>query len=135
MNLRKVLPLALPLAAMIFAAPAIRAQQAQQPDHAVTSQDLRQDLQSASQTRQADEAAVRELFSSDAAQKELKSAHVDYKKVDSAISQLSDEDLSRMASRSREIQKDFAGGNMTDRDLLLIVVVAVVIVLIVVAVR
>src|SRR5574340_1026456 len=65
MNLRKVLPLALPLAAMIFAAPAIRAQQAQQPDHAVTSQDLRQDLQSASQTRQADEAAVRQLFSSD----------------------------------------------------------------------
>lgn len=110
---------------------------AQQPagDHAVSSNQLHQDVQKAARTRKANEAAVREMFSSDAAKETLKSAGIDYKQVDQAISQVDDEDLSRMAERSNEVQKDFAAGNLGDRDLLIILLVAVALILIIVAVR
>jgi hypothetical protein len=45
------------------------------------------------------------------------------------------EDLARMAERSNEVQKDFAAGNLGDRDLLIILLVAVALILIIVAVR
>lgn len=109
--------------------------EAQQNEHVVSSQDLRQDVQKAVDARHANEAAVRELLATDAAQKVLKSAKVDYKKVDQAVGQLSDEDLSRLAERSREVQKDFAAGNLSDRDLLIIVLAVAALVLIIVAVR
>ncbi len=48
---------------------------------------------------------------------------------------MSDEELARMAERSRAVQKDFAAGRYTDRDLLIILLVAVALVLIIVAVR
>jgi hypothetical protein len=60
---------------------------------------------------------------------------MDYQKVDQAISQVNDEDLARMADRSREVQKDFAAGRMSDRDLIIILLVAVALILIIIAVR
>jgi hypothetical protein len=108
---------------------------AQQKDHAVSSGQLRKDLQKAAATRQTNEVAVREMFASDAARQTLKSAGIDYKQVDSAISQVSDEDLARMAQRAQQVNKDFAAGRLDDRDLLIVLLVAVAIVLIVVAVR
>jgi len=108
---------------------------AQQSEHVVSSQDLRQATQDAVNTRHANEAAVRELLSTDTAQRAMKSANVDYKKVDQAIGQLNDKDLADLAQRSRDAQRDFAAGNFSDRDLLLIVLVVVGIVLIIVAVR
>jgi len=104
-------------------------------DHAVTPGQLRQDVQKAADTRQANEAAVRQMFASDQAQEALKSAGIDYMQVDRAISQVNDEDLARMAQRSQEVNKNFAAGNLGDRDLLIILLVAVVIILIIVAVR
>jgi hypothetical protein len=106
-----------------------------QLDHAVTPRQLRQDVQKAADTRQANEAAVREMFASDQAKETLKSAGIDYKQVDQAISQVNDEDLSRMAQRSRDVKNDFAAGRLGDRDLLIILLVAVAIILIIVAVR
>ena len=109
--------------------------QGQKGDHAVTAGQLRQDVQKAADTRQANEAAVREMFASDQAKETLKSAGIDYKQVDQAISQVNDEDLSRMAQRSLEVKSDFAAGRLGDRDLLIILLVAVAIILIIVAVR
>lgn len=108
---------------------------AQEKDHAVSSDQLRNDVQKSAATRQANEGAVREMFASESGRKALSSAGIDYQKVDQAISQVSDEDLARMAERSREVQKDFAAGRMADRDLLVILLVAVAIILIIVAVR
>ena len=51
---------------------------AQEKDHAVSSAQFRQDVQSAAQTRQANEAAVRQMFSSEKGQEALKSAGLDY---------------------------------------------------------
>lgn len=104
-------------------------------DHAVSAGQLHKDVQKAAETRQANEAAVREMFASEQAKQTLKSAGIDYKQVDRAVSQVNDEDLARMAQRSHEVQKDFAGGRLADRDLLIILLVAVAIILIVVAVR
>ena len=108
---------------------------AQEKEHVVSSAQLRTDVQKAADTRQANEAAVREMFATDKARETLKSGGVDYLKVDQAISQVNDEDLARMAERSRDVQKDFAAGRLADRDLIIILLVAVAIILIVVAVR
>jgi hypothetical protein len=108
---------------------------AQEKDHAVSSGQLHSDVRKAAETRQANEAAVREMFATDKARETLKSAGVDYQKVDQAISQVNDEELARMAERSREVQKDFAAGRFGDRDLLIILLVAVALILIIVAVR
>jgi hypothetical protein len=108
---------------------------AQEKDHAVSSGQLRKDVQKATETRQANEAALREMFATDAGRETLKSAGIDYQKVDQAISQVSDEDLARMAERSRDVEKDFAAGRFTDRDLIIILLVAVGLILIIIAVR
>ncbi len=108
---------------------------AQQQDHAVSSDQLRIDVQKSAAARQANEAAVREMFASEAGKKALNSAGIDYQRVDQAISQVNDEDLARMADRSHEVQKDFAAGRMSDRDLIIILLVAVALILIIIAVR
>ena len=61
---------------------------AQDKPHVVSLADLNKDSARLAQTRQANEEAVRTLLSSDQGQKALKSAHVDYQKVDKAVGQL-----------------------------------------------
>ena len=123
----------LAIAALLFAAgiPA----RAQDKQHVVSLSDLNKDAARPAQTRQANEEAVRTLLSSDAGQKALKSAHVDYQKVDKAVGQLSDEDLAKLAERSRQAQADFAGGRISDRDLLWIILIAIAIIVLAVALR
>jgi hypothetical protein len=75
---------------------------AQDKQHVVSLSDLNKDAARPAQTRQSNEEAVRTLLSSDQAQKALKSANLDYQKVDKAVSQLSDEDLAKLAERSRQ---------------------------------
>jgi len=108
---------------------------AQEKDHAVSAGQLRSDMQKAAETRQANEAAVREMFASEKGRAALKSAGIDYQKVEQGIAQVSDEDLARMADRSREVQKDFAAGRLADRDLIIILLIAVGLILVIIAVR
>jgi len=107
----------------------------QEKEHAVSTQDLRKDVQKASADRQANDAAIRELLSTEQGQKALKSTGADFTKVNQAVSQLSDEDAARLAAQSRAVEKDIAAGNISDRDLLIIVVCIAALVLIIVAVR
>ncbi len=107
----------------------------QEKEHAVSTQDLRKDVQKASADRQANEAAIRELLSTEQGQKAVKSAGADFTKVNQAVSQLSDEDAARLAAQSRAVQKDIAAGRLDDRDLLIIIVCIAALVLIIVAVR
>lgn len=108
---------------------------AQDKQHVVSLGDLSKDAARPAQTRQANEEAVRTLLSSDQGQKALKSAKLDYQKVDKAIGQLSDEDLFKLAERSRQAQADFAAGRISDRDLLWIIVIALGIIVLAVALR
>jgi hypothetical protein len=107
----------------------------QEKEHAVSTQDLRKDVQKASADRQANDAAIRELLSTEQGQKALKSTGADFAKVNQAVSELSDEDAARLAAQSRAVQKDIAAGNFTDRDLLIVIVCIAALVLIIVAVR
>ena len=120
--------------AALFVAAGIPAR-AQDKQHVVSLNDLNKDAARPAQTRQVNEEAVRTLLSSDQGQKALKSAHLDYEKVDKAVGQLSDEDLARLAERSRQAQRDFAAGNLSDRDLLWIIVIALAIVVLALALR
>lgn len=108
---------------------------AQDKQHVVSLSDLSKDAARPAQTRQANEEAVRTLLSSEQGQKALKSAKLDYQKVDKAIGQLSDEDLTRLAERSRQAQADFAAGRISDRDLLWIIVIALAIIVLALALR
>ena len=117
-----------------FGAMRVQAQQ----QHVVSTDELSQDAARPAQTRQTNEAALRQLFSSAQAQNALKSASIDYARVDQAIGQVSDEDLAKLAERSRQVQNDFAGGragSLSDRDLLIIIVIALIIILIVAVAR
>jgi hypothetical protein len=102
-----------------------------QDKHVVSVQDLSRDAARPAETRQANETALRQLFTSEQAQQALKSANIDYSKVDKAVGQLSDEDLTRLAARSRQMQDNFAagrGGGLSDRDLLIIIIIAVLVI-------
>ena len=106
-----------------------------QQNHVVSLDELSKDSASPSETRQANEAAIRQVLSSDAGQRVLQSAKVDYTKVDQAVGQLSDGDVAKLAERSREVQQDFAAGSLTDRDLLVILIIALLVIVLIAALR
>jgi hypothetical protein len=108
---------------------------AQQSQHVVSLDQLHQDAARPVQTRQADEAAIRQLLSSDAGQKALKTSGTNLQKADGAISQLSDAEVARLAQRSREAQSEFAAGTLSDRDLLWIILIIVAVLIVALAVR
>lgn len=108
---------------------------AQDKQHVVSLTELTKDAARPAQTRQANEEAVRTLLSSSQAQKALKTANLDHQKVDKAVGQLSDEDLAKLAERSRQAQRDFAAGRISDRDLLWIIVIALAIIVLAIALR
>ena len=95
---------------------------AQDKPHVVSLADLNRDSVQAAQTRRAEEEAVRNLFSPEEGQKALKSAHLDYQRMDKAVGQLSDEDLAKLAQRSRQVQADFAAGRISNGAIIAIVV-------------
>ena len=102
-----------------------------QEKHVVSVQDLNRDAARPAETRLSNEAALRQLFSSAQAQEALKSANIDYNKVDKAVAQLSDEDAAKLAARSRQLQDNFAAGrasSLSDRDLLIIIIIAVLVI-------
>src|SRR2546423_9302217 len=81
----------------------------QAPDkqkHVVPLQELNNDAAQPMNIRQSNEASVRRLLSSEAGRQALKSANVDYKRVDKAVGQLSDEDLAKLAQRARQAERD-----------------------------
>ena len=101
----------------------------------VSLDELKKDAARPAELRQSDEAAVRSLLSAENGEKALKSANLDLQKVDKAVSQLSDEDLAKLAEKSRQAQKDFAAGRLSDRDLLWIILIIVAVLIIALALR
>lgn len=102
--------------------------------HVVSPDELSRDAAKPVATRQGNEEAVRHLLSSDAGQEAMRSAHVDYQKIDKAIGQLSDEELAKLADRSRQAESDFAAGFISPKHLAEIILIIVVVVVIIVLV-
>jgi hypothetical protein len=103
--------------------------------HVVNPADLQKEMVAASQVRQHNVETVQGFLSSEKAEKALKSARIDPAQVKTAVSMLSNDELSQLASRADKAQTDFAAGDLSERDLLLIIIAIAVLVLIIVAVR
>jgi len=108
--------------------------QEQGKQHVVTSEELSKQAARPAETRQTNEDAIRHLLSSDEGQKALKSADIDYQRVDKAIRQLSDEEVAKLADRSRQAESDFAAGFLSPKTLAYIIIAIVIIVVIAVLV-
>ena len=111
-----------------------RAQIQEKQQHVVTLDELNKQAARPAETRQANEDAIQHLLSSDAGQKALKSAEVDYQRVDKAIGRLSDEELAKLADRWRQAESEFAAGSISAKTLAYIIIAIVIIVVIIVVV-
>jgi Flp pilus assembly protein TadB len=103
--------------------------------HVVSQADIHKELVNDAQTRRKNLEKTRRLFSSDETRKAMEAAKISPEKVDAAISSLSDEELTRLASRADKLDQDFAAGRLSDRDLLIIILGLAALALIVVAAR
>jgi hypothetical protein len=103
--------------------------------HVVSPSDLQQAAVQASTVRQQNVEQVRQFFSSEKAEKTLRSAHMNPQQVKNAVSTLDDAELAQLASRVQKTQSDFAAGTLSDRDLIIILVAIAALILIIVAVR
>jgi hypothetical protein len=121
------------LAAAVSAGPILA--QSEADKHVVSLGELNKDSAGPSEARRTNEAEIRQLFATVDGQKALKSANVDYAKIDRAVSSMSDEDVARISTRARELNQDFAGGNLTDHDLLVILIVVLIVVILIVVLR
>jgi len=108
---------------------------AQTPAHVVSPADLAKAAVDATQRRQQNIDTLNHLLSSDQARQAMHSARIDPQEVKNAVSGLSDEELTQLASRANKAQSDFAAGNLGDRDLIIIILAIVALILIIVAVR
>ena len=104
-------------------------------NHVVSSTDIQKDVAAASISREKEVAQLESFFSSSRAKQAMKSAHVTYQQVDNAVQQLNDDDLARLSARSENAQKDFAAGNLSNRNLLIIVLGILALILIIIVVR
>jgi Flp pilus assembly protein TadB len=103
--------------------------------HVVSPTEIHKELVNTAQTRQQNLEKVKSLFSSDETRKAMEASKISPEKVDAAVSTLSDEELARLASRAEKLDKDFAAGRLSDRDLLIVLLGIAALVLIIVAVR
>ena len=83
-------------------------------NHVVSTAELQQATVSAARVRQQNITKVEKFFSSERAEKTLKSAHLDPVQIKKAVPSLSDQELARLASRADKAQKDFAAGALTN---------------------
>ena len=117
---------------VLFALPP---QNAAAQSHIVSPNELQQQVVNSSRVRQQNVEQIDRFFSSPLAQKALKDHHIDAKQVKTAVSQLNDDELARVASRTQKAQKDFAAGAITDHLLILIVIVIAVVLIAVLAAK
>ena len=103
--------------------------------HVVSPSDLQKQIVETTRDRKQNLTSVREFLSTTTAEKAMKSASIDPKKVQNAVSSLSDDELANMAQRADKAQADFAAGTLSNRDLIWIILAIAVLVLIIVAVR
>jgi hypothetical protein len=117
---------------VLFALPP---QNAAAQTHVISPDELHQQVLNSSRIRQQNVEQIDRFFSSPIAQKALKDHHIDATQVKTAVSQLSDDELARVATRTQKAQKDFAAGAITDHLLILIVIVIAVILIAVLAAK
>ena len=109
--------------------------QAAQQDHIVSSQAMQQRLEASAAARQHDIETLNSFLSSPITQQAMQDAHVNPVQIRTAITTLSDQELSSLASRAADAQMKFSAGSFSNHELIVIAVAILVIILVIVAVR
>ncbi|MGH9589125.1 MAG: PA2779 family protein [Terracidiphilus sp.] len=117
-------------AAAMAASPALAAPALQ---HLVTPGQLQQSSVNASHARQLNIEQVQKFLSLPQARKAFQQAHVNPEQVKKAVSGLSDQELAQLSQRATKAQRDFAGGAITNEELILILLGVILLVVIIIA--
>ena len=104
-------------------------------NHVVSPAELQQATASVARARQQNITKVEKFFSSEQAEKTLKSAQLDPVQIKKAVPSLSDQELARLASRADKAQKDFAAGALTNQQITYILIALGAAVLVLIAVH
>jgi hypothetical protein len=99
-------------------------------DHIVSSQQLQQNLQTASATRQKNVETVSKFMSTPLAEKAMRDAKIDPVQVQKAIPTLSDQELTNLSARATDAQQKFSAGALSNNMLTLIIVLIAVIIIV-----
>ena len=122
------------VALVLFSLLACQAAYAQGP--IVTQDELKQALVDSAKTRKENLDQVRHFFSTEVAAKALKSANLDSKRLDRAVSTLNADELAKLAATTRHIDADFAGGKpLTNEQLTYIIIALATAVVVLIAVH
>lgn len=119
------------LMGLTFMAPQNLAAQGQQ----VTPSELRAAVRQSAAVRQENLNQVRSFFADPKVTKILTDAHLDSVRIERAMSTLNASELSKLAARTAQVQKDFAAGALSNQELTYVVIAigAAVLVLILVS--
>jgi hypothetical protein len=101
----------------------------------VTQDELKQALVDSTKSRKENLDQVRHFFSSEATAKALKSANLDSKRLDRAVSTLNADELAKLAATTRHLDADFAAGSLTNEQLTYIVIALATAVVVLIAVH
>jgi hypothetical protein len=107
--------------------------QSKAPQHAVPLAELQKDAAASAATRQKNEVKVEKFFATPQAREAMKKAGVSYEVVQQAVSQLSQDELARLAAHADKAQKQFEAGALTNQQLTYIIIAlatAVIVILI-----
>lgn len=101
--------------------------------HVISALELQKQRIAASETRRQNLEIVNGFLSSPQAEKAMQIVHTNPNQVRTAVSNLSNDELARLAVRAQKTQADFAAGSISDRDLLIILVAVLILVVIILA--
>lgn len=104
-------------------------------DHVISIPELRQQIASSAQIRDANLEKTRALLSSPQVDKILRGAKMDPDKIQDGVAGLSDDELAHIASRADKIQADITAGALTNQELTYIVIALATAVIILVIVK
>jgi len=101
--------------------------------HLAPSSELHQSIVEAQRTREANRKEVVEFFATPQVRKTLKASNLDLRKVETAVSFLSDDELAKLAMQSREMQRDLAAGALNNQQITYILIALVTAVIVILA--
>jgi len=101
---------------------------------AVSPSELQNAISDAARNRQKNRDDVQAFFSTEPVRHALKVGKVDYRRVQKAVATLNPDELARLAARTNQLQRDFAGGSLTNQELTYIVIALAAAVIVLIAV-
>ena len=101
----------------------------------VMPDELKQALVKSDEARKENLAQVRTFFSSDLARKAFAVGHVDSDRLRKAVSTLNSDELAKLAAQTRQVQRDFAAGALTNLQITYILIALGTAVIVLIAVR